>query len=495
MSHRPRGKNGCWTLVALLVVGVVVLVERVVKLDIKTGLGGPQTDMTPEQRVQAYIHDWHQCWQAQGEGKSPTPAMMRNIQFLMRWEEAMSKLDATHWVDGESGTSSFSIPPEHDPEVERIVTIDVNGPLAKIETRRNANSFPLFTEYTLVQEGGSWKISSKLDFHDDENASPFTASEIDAWLAKATSDATLPDPAPGDSPNCDLLFKAGQLFKGSLMPSAAPVEVRPVGKISIPSGVIVARDFSYSPEDARPLSLKVTPGDYDVEVAILDETIAAVRILFQSAAQGPFVFRRAVTVDQDDSVIGVDAGNVSIADAKAFMSRTKRQHGRDYDDWARSTMNKAKRDDASLLKLGGSASANAVVVGSGHGDGGYPAFWVLNTQGQPVALVVDFWVAAEFLTRKVRIPWAKGMSGVVLDETRQGGPRIRVDANDGIASSGVSVKGIRWLSKEGTVVGDNSSVGSWSSDKEHGWHVDLTKFADRAVEMEVEYYTGYRNGP
>ncbi len=415
--------------------------------------------------------------------------------WLMQWQKAMSRLDSIHWTGGGDRHSSFSVPPAHDPAQEKIVAVKVNGNEAKIETGRGAEAFPQFTEYTLLQEGQTWKISAELNLYDDEKEEAFTESEIDTWLAKAAPNAKLPPPAAGDNPNCELLFKAGHSFKGTLMSDAFAVEVRPVGKISIPSGVLVARDFGCPPEDARPLSLKVPPGDYDVEVAILDQTIAAVRILLQPSVQGPFVYSRAVTVDGDDSEIGVDAGNVSLSDARAFMSRAKREHARDFDGWARSKMNTAKREGTALLKLGGSTLANAVVVGSGHGDGCYPAFWVLSAQGEPVALVVDFLIAAEFLTRKARVPWTKDISGVVLDETKQAGPRIRVDATAGIVISGVSVNQIRWLSKDGTVVGDNSSAGSWSSHDENGWRVDLTKFADSAVEMELEYYTGYRNGP
>lgn len=451
--------------------------------------------MKPEERVEAFIRDWHKCWLKQGNGSPPTPTMMMNMAFLMQWETAIAEIGVVHWIDSSGNSSGFSIPPEHDPEVEKVVTVAVNDDAAKVETKRKDDSFPKFTEYSLVRERDTWKISSKLDFYDEETASAFNAIDLESWLAKASESCNPPPSEAGDSPNCNILFKAGQVLKGDAMSAPAAVEIRRAGSISLPSGSLVVRDFSYSPEDARPLSLKVAPGEYEVEVAILENTIAAVRVLIDPSGQEPFFYRRAVTVDGDSSTIGVDAGNVCLCDARAFMSGTKRGHERDYNAWVNSTMRRTKRDDISSLKLNGSANPNAVVVGSGHGDGGYPAFWMFDTRGKPVALIVDFQIAAEFLTRKVRVQWTAGVSGIVLDETKSGGPRVRISVDDGVAVSGASVKIIRWLDRIGTVVGDNSSVGSWDSGKESGWYVELAKFTHSAVEMELEYYTGYRNGP
>lgn len=454
----------------------------------------PATIMKPEERVDAYISDWYKCWLKQGNGSPPSLEVMSSIDFFTQWEHDIAKMDADHWTGSSGSSSSFSIPPKHDPDDEKIVGISANGDEAKVETKRSSQ-IPQFTEYSLVRDKETWKISSTVDFYDEEAVAPFTAGEVDSWLAKTALKPKLPPPEAVDSPNCELLFKEGHVFKGDTMRGAAAVEVRRVGKISLSSGAIIVRDFGYDPGDARPLSLAVEPGEYDVDVAVLEETIAAVRILLEPGGKGPFHYRRAVSVDGYNSVIGVDAGNVCFADARAYMSRTKRNHERDCDRWFRSTMRAGSSADAAFLMLDASIKPNAVVVRSGHGDGGYPAFWMLDASDKPVALVVDFLIAAEFPTVKTRIPWKVGFFGDLFDETKSGGIRVRISAEEGVVVSGASIKNICWLDREGKVVGDNSSVGSWSSGEERGWYVNLTKLADRAVEMEVECYSGYLNRP
>ncbi len=99
--------------------------------------------------------------------------------------------------------------------------------------------------------------------------------------------------------------------------------------------------------------------------------------------------------------------------------------------------------DATLLKLADSEGFNIVVVGSGHGDGGYPAFWVFGAQDRLISLVVDFQVAAEYLTRRLRIPWKPGVMGIIHDETKSKGPRVRIDREKAVAIQGGNVQSIR----------------------------------------------------
>lgn len=456
--------------------------------------------MTPTERVEAYIRDWHQCWLKHGgEGGLDVRASAEFLLSAMEeWARALKKTAGVHWARGcaDPSASGFGTPPEHDPTAEKVRRTTVNGAKATVETVRTKGYSPRFSEYELQLERDEWKILKVARFFDEEGEPVLQGVELERLLRRPKLRATLPPLESGDEPNCELLFKSGHRFKGSLMSEEEAVRVRKVDKLSLPNGSMVVRDFGYPPDEARPLSLRVPPGDYEVEVACLNRCIAAVRVVFAKTGRRPFGYRRAVELGSDSSSIGVDAGNVSICDARAFLSRTKRQHERDYEAWCETSLGSGRRArGAVFLKLGDAKTHNAVVVHSGHGDGGYPAYWVFDSTKKLIALVVDFLVAAEFLSRTLKVPWPAGATGEIFSEKKSGGVRVRVDRANapGVVVSGGSVNELRWVDRSGTLVGTNREGGSWSSGDEHGWHVDLNKLDQLAAEMEIVLYTGYRN--
>lgn len=455
---------------------------------------------TPTERVEAYIRDWHQCWLKHGgeNGLGISESAESLLSAMDEWSKSLKQSAGVHWAKGcvDPSASGFGTPPEHDPTAEKVRRTSVNGPRATVETVRTGGYSPRFSEYELRLERGNWRILKVIPFFHEEGEPLLNAVELRKLLCGPRLRVALPLPKSGDEPNCELLFKSGHRFKGSLMSEEGAVSVRKVGKLSLPSGSIVVRDFGDSPDEARPLSLRVPPSDYEVEVACLDRTIAAVRVVFAKSKGKRFSYRRAVELDRTSSVIGVDAGNVSICDARAFFSRTKRQHERDYEAWCNTSLGLGREANGTvLLKLGDSKARNAVVVHSGHGDGGYPAYWVFDSTKKLVGLVVDFLVAAEFQSRTLKLPWPAGATGEIYRENRKSGLRVRVDraSAPGVVVSGGSVDEIRWLDRGGTVVGTNKECGSWSSGDEHGWYVDLNKLDRFAAKMEIVLYAGYRN--
>ncbi len=447
--------------------------------------------MTPaEKRVEAYIRDWHQRWVECG-GEEVCGTVSSSV--MERWKAAIDGLAKEHWTDEIRPDLGYGFgrPPEHDPANEKIRRAKVEGDEAVVETKVSEFHSSHYFEYRLKHQPESWRISSMTRFYQDEHVPSFAPEELNHLLEQPISDAPLLPPDDGDEPNCDVLFKEGHIIGGTLMRKPDAVRVRKVGRLSLPSGTIVVRDFGDLPEDARPLSLRVPAGEYDVEVCLLDRHVAASRILFNDSKAEPFSFWRAVTVDGDDSIIGVDGGNVAICDARAFMQRSKREHTRDYEAFCqRGLSSSGNEPPVSFMKLSRSEKFTAVISQSGHGDGGYPAFWVFDSQKRLVALVVDFLVAAEFLHRSVRLPWVPGQSGVIFQEP---GVCVSVDPSQGIQVVGGRLSDIRWLDSAGQIVTSIQQMGSSHSGDEYWYYTDFSGPEAEATELEMQFDTGYRN--
>ena len=342
-----------------------------------------------------------------------------------------------------------------------------------------------------------------------EDDAGFSSAELDRLLAAPSPNAPLPPLPKGTSPNCSLLFEDGATIAveawQSTWEGAEPavetyqLSVEKIGTLSLPSGKIVVRDFSDSLEGARPLDRSVPPGDYPVEVSIADHTCAAIRVLFQKNLKGPFSYYPAFEIDEprhpDGGEIAVDGGNAAICDAEAFMRRSKREHACAIDlllEWG-------PADSASqfvFLRLGKSATPNAVDVRSGHGDGGYPCYWVVEEGGRTVALVVDFLVVPQFLKRTVRKEWPKGADGIICELTTPEGKSLSVTLNraeNSVIRVGAPAM-IRWLDAKGKWINDTSRLGSAHCGDETSWGISLSQLDESAAWFEVVIDAGYRNG-
>ena len=450
---------------------------------------------TPQQRVLSYVQDWHQCWRDCGGSNAMSASMMSSsfIEKIGKWEKSIQDLASRHWSipNADQSASSFGYPPDHDPQAEKIVKHRMHGDTAVVETELTQQGHPTFYEYRLKLDKGIWRITSMVRFFDDEEKRAFGEADMQSLLEKASFAPELTPPEKGDEPNCEVLFEDGKVVKGTLMQKAEPIHVFSAGKLSLPSGLIIARDFGYSPEDALPLSLKVKPGEYEVEACLLEGRVAAIRLVFASSEHKPLVYRQAMTVDGKSSIIGVDAGNVAICDAQAYMKRTCRGHDRDYESWLAKLKNRVPgAPDVTFLQLDDSDENNAVVSGSGYGDGGYPAYWVFDAKDKLIAFVIDFQIAAEQLYRAVKMPWKPELSGIVHDEP---GLVVEIDRGHGVVLRGSDVSEARWLDAAGGVVALSHQFASSYSSDERTYSVDFSKLDQGAVTLEVQIYTGFRN--
>ena len=465
-----------------------------------------QMKLTPKERVQAYIRDWHEAWKECGSGQVPSG----DFEFFERWRKALHAKVGHHVIVAErvvDGLSSYGTPPEHDPAVETVRKETEHATTVRIETVVTDFGGNYF-EYELLIEQGEWRINKVTKFFHDEGEMAFSSSALEQLLAASSLDADLPALPPGDSPNCDLLFHDGvtlsvedwwNSWPGSLSTiKTYQITVKKVGILSLPSGKIVVRDFGYWLEDARPLARSVHPGDYPVEICEADGTCAAVRIVFHPNAKGPFTFHPALDVDDSDrgrGTIGVDGGRAAICDAEAFLRRTKREHERDGIELI-SKLSEQTYPNSVFLNLCGSIKPNAVDFRSGHGDGSYPCYWVVDTAGQTIALVLDFLVVAQFLKRTMKKPWSRELSGVIFEHSTAESKMVTVSVDR--VSESISVMGdlelIRWLDQEGKWIADTNGLGYSSSGDERRWRISFSQLDAAAAWFEVVSRAGYRNG-
>lgn len=462
--------------------------------------------MTPQQRVEAYIRDWHEAWTECGSGEAPRG----DFEFFQRWPEVLMTKVGQHISNARGlldGASSYGTPPEHDPATEMFKTETVHGTTVTIETV--VSDFgEMFFEYELQVENGEWRICKVTRFLNAEGEVGFTSSELQMLLAAPSHDAMLPPLPPGISPNCSVLFQNGTALSvehwgNSWQGSPSEIKtyqlsVKHVGTLSIPSGKIVVQDFGYWLENARPLTRSIPPGDYPVEICEADGTCAGVRVVFRSNAKGPSTFHPALKVGdtaRGDEIIGVDGGRAAICDAEAFLRRTKRDHERDGIILSEE-LSKRPYPISVFLNLNGSTKPNAVDVRSGHGDGGYPCYWAVDAAGQTTALVLDFLVVAQFLKRTIRKAWSRKLDGVIFEHSTSENNRVSITINraEGSMSAVGDLELIRWLDKDGKWIADTNGLGYSSCGDQRNWMISLSKLDHGAAYFEVVIRVGYRNG-
>jgi hypothetical protein len=131
----------------------------------------------------------------------------------------------------------------------------------------------------------------------------------------------------------------------------------------------------------------VPPGRYRVEACVVvvggnaaHERVAGVRVVFSEAAVAAW---HPANIKDSGHVIGVDAGNVAIFDGGNYVGLNKRKK----EDLYNEAIERLPMTSMTMKDAG-----DAVMVSSGWGDGGYPAYWGVDATGAVAVLVVDFCV-------------------------------------------------------------------------------------------------------
>lgn len=189
-----------------------------------------------------------------------------------------------------------------------------------------------------------------------------------------------------------------ELAEGMTALFSGRFEVLEVGEVTT-SGVLTAHDLGWLRFDVSPFRRRIRRWSYSVELAREGGTNVAVRLRVsdqKTVARVP-----AMRVDSDN-VIVVDAANVAILDFMALAACDAARAGELTEDNVREV-----GTTGTVFSVIGEAP-EAATVQSGYGDGAYPAFWGLDSDGAVTDLLVDFLVAVEDITSTLTIPWVVG---------------------------------------------------------------------------------------
>jgi hypothetical protein len=198
-----------------------------------------------------------------------------------------------------------------------------------------------------------------------------------------------------------------------------PLELLPLGELSVPSGEIVVCDplVNYG---AVPLTRKVKPGTYPVTVCIAQteqggERIAVAKLEFTKGKAKQW--EMALIEGQDISVLNeadqyfgfpVDTGLGCFMDAEtnSFYDELQDEYpesheGKDiYDDLIAVEFKKNAKDQTNPNDIGdwlnfhlpNKPDLNIIMFQSGFGDGSYPSYWGVTENGGVCSLIIDFMV-------------------------------------------------------------------------------------------------------
>lgn len=333
---------------------------------------------TPEARVRAFLADYARIHRAS--------AKIIAASDFDRWSEAIAPLDAAHFVPGaRSGLDdSMSSQPEHDPDREKITASIPQGDGVLIQTEDPDALITRYYEYVLKRLGEDWRIVQVRGYVRSPEA-PFVEPNERAGFLQPTAHPYRELP-PGEARlDGAALFAAGRRVQVDR--HSGSIEVRRIGTLHVTSGVLVVGDLGYDAAMLGVLGRRVPPGRHPVDVSTAFGRVAAMRVTISDA---PVVrWHPADMGEQGGHVVGVDAGNVAIADASALLAITARHKDRQFEQFSE----RSGIAGAMLLRLAN--PDDCAIATSGWGDGGYPVYWGVDAAGNPAVLLVDMMVLSE----------------------------------------------------------------------------------------------------
>jgi hypothetical protein len=340
-------------------------------------------------RVLAFISDFHAAWRrsgsvpmpsidpfADGAGSTFDPIAWAESQTLpdfAAWERELARLVADHFTpEGRTGAEgSLSGKPDHDPAGERILGVEVRRSRADVRTVLPDVNIENHFTYRLVSAAGGWRISRIVHTHAPARERVLPVGDVERLVAAIDSERVSEPVA------ADLAAAASALF-------STPHEVTRLGTLTT-SGVLVLHDLGWLAFDLVPLDRRAPAGAHVVELARDGGgTNVAVRLRFSDQEA---VTRLPAARVGRDHVVGVDAGNVAVLDFHALASSEVARVEEIYQD----QVLRARTSPGTVFSLTGSAP-EAVVVTSGVGDGSYPAYWGVASDGSLTDLLIDFLV-------------------------------------------------------------------------------------------------------
>ncbi|MET3606774.1 DUF4241 domain-containing protein [Mucilaginibacter rubeus] len=196
------------------------------------------------------------------------------------------------------------------------------------------------------------------------------------------------------------------------------IELLEMGKLSIPTGKVVACDPLTTP-NPKPFTKTITPGQYPVKIYIAKteksgDRYAIAKLEFSSEKADRWILATqdgddiSKLTDKDDFLgFPVDAGLACFFDDKVGREyrkfendlMTKHPGGNIYDDFLAAEFKKNAKEpnnpndagDWVNLKIP-NTNDNIVMFQSGYGDGTYPSYWGVTKNNKIVSLIIDFLV-------------------------------------------------------------------------------------------------------
>lgn len=187
----------------------------------------------------------------------------------------------------------------------------------------------------------------------------------------------------------------------------ARIEVREIGQLRLPTGRITAFDPIMC-LGTDPFTRTAPVGTYPVRLAIAhfdnpDQRIAYAGIFFSDRKAE--VWEQALIPGQNPAQLGpnweygypVDCGTGCFADAEtAFQFGGRMHEQKKYSDEICSLLDETYIDTRSWADVtpvdGG---GNVMLFSSGYGDGSYPSFFGIDSDGEPSCLITDFYILGD----------------------------------------------------------------------------------------------------
>lgn len=189
-----------------------------------------------------------------------------------------------------------------------------------------------------------------------------------------------------------------------------------MGNCEFPTGVIIAADplcYLQNPQDVMPKFKQVAPGTYPVQVAVMEESIAGLRIV---GARLKITNEQAVGYElakcekdgKEQGLCGVpvDCGMACFCDKQAaqgywrFLAGWYAEHkdGNIYDDYFAHLFAKSYEENPNVQRQGGDLllwtnpldGSQIPMFATGIGDGFYCDYWGLDADGEICELVIVF---------------------------------------------------------------------------------------------------------
>ncbi|PPF46967.1 hypothetical protein C5B85_01425 [Pseudoclavibacter sp. AY1F1] len=338
-----------------------------------------------EERVLSFMAEYEAQWRIAApafEHRDPDNPM----SAFQLWRELMAQTTRNHFTDPPAVdlAQSFGRPASHGPEAEQLVSSEVVGDVAYVLTRSTSMQRKL-NEYTLRQKGATWKIAV-ISQHFGDPKAPFA----DPAVVNQRVLQCGPDAEPTDMPELQVQLDEVHNFTEREVSrpgdkQSARAEVTHLGTLSTSTGFLSVLDFGYDNDDARPLARTVPPGRYSVDRVTAFGRNAAVRVRFSDAAPVTWI---PASLPGSGHVVGVDAGCICIVDYVGYSDMTRRDKAAAYDAFSAAQTPAVQEFDLAGTDIG-------IAFDSGYGDGSYPAYWGLDSEGAVAQLVVDCMVLVE----------------------------------------------------------------------------------------------------